>query len=854
MRRVFRYGVLLCLVVTLLPAAAAVPVAAQPEVVADDELVILDRDGRILVRDPYTPPGYVQLSWTSPVNGFGRVATGDFNGDGTDEIVGLRYNQAIVYDPNRQPGEADVARTFEIASNLYFQFVVTGAFWGGTRDGLVLIHSYDQPNQQTRMLVYSFDSASNTWTQNYVQAFGAAFQALAAGDVDGDNRDELAVVRNAGAPFNQILIFDPSQNWATSYEGNYNYPWSTIAIGNIQGDGENKDEIATTRSGVGSNLASFLVFRWINSATLQDVAAENFNPNFTAIALGDVSANGDDEVFLLRPGVSGGVNIVALTSRFDDGSYQFNELAGQTRFLNLITGDVDADGRDELIVMAADEYLIYTEPVASAAFTPYPGSYSTSLSMAAGNLDGNGIPQGPRLSVSPTTVNRAITAGQSGTQAIQITNTGTGTLNWTASVTQGANWLSVQPTSGTAPATATLTMNASALTAGTYVGRVRISGQAGVVGSPVDVTVNLTVTAPAAPRLSIDPTSITLSVQSGQSSTQQVQIANTGAGTLSWTAALINGSPWLSFSPSSGTAPGTLTLTLDAVSLQAGQYTGTVRVTGAAGTVNSPQDISVNLTVTAPPAPRLSVAPTEIDLTLESGQSETSPIQIGNTGAGSLSWTAALIGAVPWLTFSPSSDTAPSTMTAAISAVDLQPGQYSGKIRITGASGVQNSPQDVTVNLTVTAPAFSVTPNLVTWIYIPPGSPGSRSVTVTGAGVRWHAGVVPMDSLQRVQAAIDAGRQMAIGDGLLALGDGGEDVPVVIDYIDISPSSGTANQTGVTLSLVPARVPYGLSQVAIVFVADNIADPPAVVVRASVLRTLDNGTDLRFLPLVVASQ
>ena len=252
--------------------------------------------------------------------------------------------------------------------------------------------------------------------------------------------------------------------------------------------------------------------------------------------------------------------------------------------------------------------------------------------------------------------------------------------------------------------------------------------------------------------------------------------------------------------------------------------------------LNSPQDVTVNLTVTAPPA-QLSVTPTQITLSVESGQSTTRQVQIANTGGGTLNWTAALVQAAPWLSFSPSSGTAPGVLTVTINAVDVQPGQYTGKVRIAGGAGVQNSPQDVTINLTVTAPPFFVIPTAVSWTYIPPATPGTRTVTVTGVGISWHAGVVPMDSMQRIQAAIDAGQPLVISDGHLVLGNGGEDVPIV-DYIDVSPSSSTANQTGVTLSLVLARVPYGFNQAAVVFVADDVASPPAVVVRASVLRTL----------------
>ena len=182
------------------------------------------------------------------------------------------------------------------------------------------------------MIVYLFNPASG-WAQNYSQDLGATFQGLAAGDVDGDGADELTGIRS-GSGYNQILIFDPSTNWVTMYEGNYDFPWLAVAVGNVQSSGENKQEIVTTRSGVGTNLASYLIFRYLDSTTLQDVASENFFPSFKWIALADVTGNGDDEVYLLRPGVQDGTPIVALTSRNPGGDptsvIEFNELAGQT--------------------------------------------------------------------------------------------------------------------------------------------------------------------------------------------------------------------------------------------------------------------------------------------------------------------------------------------------------------------------------------------------------------------------------------------------------------------------------------------------------------------------------------------
>ena len=645
MRQLLRHLTLLCLVVALLPAAVALPASAQTEtvLVPDDELVLINRDARIVVKDPYTPPGNQQLNWESPQTGFGQVATGDFNGDGTAEIVGLRGGEAYVFDPYRQPGELDVTTIFTATpAGQVWQSVATGRFFSGNRDGLVLVQSLDQGTIRARLVVYLFQGTS--WTQNYVQEIGAGFQGLSTGDVDGDGLDELAGIRG-----NQIIMFDPTANWATIFAFNYDFPWVFITVGNIDGDPQSRQEIVTSCSGVGSNLNSYLAFRYFgSSSSLETVLGEIFNPNFTKIALADVTGNGDDEVFLLRPGIVNNVPIVALTSRNYGGdpmSVQFNELANQTRFGNINAGDTDGDGKDEVIVMAADEYLIYTEPATSLSFQSYPGLYSTSLNFAVGNLDGSGISQGPQLSVSPTSVNLTLQAGQTGTRTVQINNVGTGTFNWTSSVTQGSTWLSIQPAGGAANTTAVLQ--------------------------------------------------------------------------------------------------------IDARNLPANVYFGNVRITADAGTANSPQDIAVSLTVTAVP--------------------------------------------------------------------------------------------------------FSANPAAVSWLYTPPSTPGTRSVTVTGPGISWHAGVVPIDSVQRIQAAIDAGFPIAIENGSLVLGDSGE-VVAILNYLEVNPSSSSTSPTNVTLTLLPDNVPYGLSLASVVFVPDNVTGPPPVVVRVSVLRTVPGASDLRFLPVIVNSR
>jgi hypothetical protein len=391
-----------------------------------------------------------------------------------------------------------------------------------------------------------------------------------------------------------------------------------------------------------------LVFRWVaGSSNLQDVAGDKFFPEFRWIALADVNGSGDDEIFLLRSGRVNNTDIVALTSRNygSDSMVQFNQLSGQDKWRGIRAGDVDGDGKDEVIVMSSNEYLIYAQPDVSTAPTSFPGSYIDNGNFAVGNLDGPGIPQGPSLVVSPLTVTLNLQAGQGGSQVVNITNEGSGTLNWTANVTAGATWLSVSQSAGTAPSSIVLAINSNALTPDSYVGRV-----------------------------------------------------------------VIDGGP-----------------------------------------------------------------------------------------------------------------------------------------------GVYNSPQTITVNVTITAPEFSAQPGSVSWFYQPPANPGVRSVSLSGQNVAWHAGVVPMSAATRVEQALAAGQPIKLQDGRLVIGAGAnaEDVPIV-DWIDVNPVSGVATPGGifVDLSLVLDRVSYGYNTAAVVFVADTVASPQAVVVRASALRSQPGGSDLLFLPLM----
>jgi len=110
-----------------------------------------------------------------------------------------------------------------------------------------------------------------------------------------------------------------------------------------------------------------------------------------------------------------------------------------------------------------------------------------------------------------------------------------------------------------------------------------------------------TVVAPPAlpPAISLSPTQLQFSYTTGGTSpaTQTVTVANSGGGTFAWSAT--SSASWLTVSPSSGVGSGPLTLGINTAGLTAQTYNGTITV-NAAGATNSPQKISVTLTVTTP--------------------------------------------------------------------------------------------------------------------------------------------------------------------------------------------------------------------------------------------------------------
>ena len=177
-------------------------------------------------------------------------------------------------------------------------------------------------------------------------------------------------------------------------------------------------------------------------------------------------------------------------------------------------------------------------------------------------------------------------------QNISVSNSGTGTVNWTAS--SNASWLTLSPASGTNAGTIQASVNISGLAGGTYNATITVSAS-GANGSPQLIGVTLLVSSPI---LSVSPTSVSLNGFSGGGNPSPVtlNITNPGAGVVNWNATVSPANSWLSLSSSSGTAPSTTNVQANISGLSAGTYSGSVTI-NAPGAENAPQTIPVTLNV-----------------------------------------------------------------------------------------------------------------------------------------------------------------------------------------------------------------------------------------------------------------
>ncbi len=209
----------------------------------------------------------------------------------------------------------------------------------------------------------------------------------------------------------------------------------------------------------------------------------------------------------------------------------------------------------------------------------------------------SGSVTGGGLTATPGTVSLTAAYGSispvSSTVVLTSTSGSALAFNAYAVMTSGSGWLQVSPSTGTAPGTLVVYGYPSGLTYGTFSGTVYVTTAYGQLSIPVTFYVGTS----SATGLSVSPTALTFTGQSGGTiASQQLYVSSTTGYTTYFTTN-VSTSNWLTISPSNGYTPLTLTVTASAAGLAAGSYTNYIYVIASDGT--SQQTIPVTLTVTS---------------------------------------------------------------------------------------------------------------------------------------------------------------------------------------------------------------------------------------------------------------
>jgi uncharacterized protein (TIGR03437 family) len=363
-----------------------------------------------------------------------------------------------------------------------------------------------------------------------------------------------------------------------------------------------------------------------------------------------------------------------------------------------------------------------------------------------------GTPTSETMTVAPASLSFTIQLGSPNIPAVQpLSVTGnSGVLAYTSVITTttGGSWLVAQnSTSGNTPGSISIGVaNYSNLAAGTYDGTVTVSSAAS--NSPVAVPVTLTVL--EAPALNVSLHQITLSQGQTSGSNVMMQTIQVTAGTsqtagsaqpkdtppavsFSASATTNKGGNWLSVSPTTGTTPANLTISIDSGGLGVGTYAGSVMVTPTAG---SPQIVSVTLNVINPQM--LSATPAPVSFLYAQGApapaAQTVTVSASTGPPLTLTTTVATTDKGNWLSVNPPSGATPLDLAISVDPTNLKPGTYQGTVTVAASdSAVTPLPIAVTLNVSTPRPTINAVVNAASFV-TGPVAPG-EFVTIFGFGL-----------------------------------------------------------------------------------------------------------------------
>ncbi len=322
----------------------------------------------------------------------------------------------------------------------------------------------------------------------------------------------------------------------------------------------------------------------------------------------------------------------------------------------------------------------------------------------------------PSLSLNKTTMNATTAQGSSpSSQTFTVTNSGTGTLNYTVAKVDtgdGTSWFSVNPTSGSSTGeadTITVSFSTASLAQGTYDASIQVAGNA--TNSPRTIALSVAVTEST-------PTTTTV-VPNPPTAGQVARVWYKASGGPLASASAINlywgVNTWTGVTSTAMTQSTTAGMWYKDITLPS-NATVLDFVTNNGGSIwdnNGGADWHFTVQPGAP-EPAVALSTTNINATATVGSNaDSKTFTIANSGTGTLNYTLTKLNTgdgTSWFNVSPTSGSSTGeadTITVSFNSSSLGEGLYLASIEADG--NADNAPQSLTVSLNVT-PASTVPP------------------------------------------------------------------------------------------------------------------------------------------------
>ncbi|MBI3681783.1 MAG: hypothetical protein HY235_15495 [Acidobacteria bacterium] len=326
-------------------------------------------------------------------------------------------------------------------------------------------------------------------------------------------------------------------------------------------------------------------------------------------------------------------------------------------------------------------------------------------------------------------------------QLVQMSTQGGQQVSFTAAATSTGNWLQVTPQSGSAPGFVAVSVNPANLTPANYSGTVNIT-LAGA-STPIALPVAFSVSATAVLRLSLNNAAFNYQIGGNvpAAQAQPIEVSSTGAPIAFTVTTQVNtpaGGNWLGVSQTSATTPATVQIQVNAGSLSAGSYSGSITFSSSG---QPPVVVPVAFTIantpllnTDKPSLLFQAAPGSTSSSLQTLAIRSTGIPISVTPAASVYTPAG----GNWLTVLPiGSISTEANLQIFVSPAGLPEGTYYGAILMPGTplGAVANSPVVIPVILTI-ASNLAVSPaSLNTFTQIQGGpAPQAQTLNITSTG------------------------------------------------------------------------------------------------------------------------